>query len=129
MKNIIKKRSFKIDLFGATIHMYMCKDSESILTVANRIIRSFKEDPVNYEVAGLTFQPDLQLESIYIFLSPENLDVNTITHETQHVICYIKDHYGIDEKNDSNEVLANIAGYVNEKVFAFIISCGLPISY
>lgn len=124
MKNIIRKRSFKIDLFGATIHMYICKDSDAIRTVGNRIIKSYDEEPIDYDVAGLTFNPDDKLDTVYLFLAPEHLDVNTITHETQHIICYIKDHYGIDEKNDSNEVLANLSGYINQKVFEFIKASG-----
>lgn len=127
--NILKKRSFKIDLFGAKIHLYLCASDDAILTVANKIIKRFHEDPVDYPVAGLTFNPDEQLDTVYLFLCPEHLDVNTVTHETQHILHYIIDYYAIDEQNDSNEVAANLSGYINEKVFAFIKDCGYQITY
>lgn len=126
---ILKKRSFKIDIFGAKVHMYMCKDNEAILTVGNRIIKKFKEDPVDYPVAGLTFTPDELLTDVYLFLCPQHLDVNTITHETQHILCYIIDYFNIDEQNDSNEVAANLSGFINQKVFEFIKYCGLSAVY
>jgi hypothetical protein len=126
---ILRKRSFKIDVFGAKIHMYMCANSDAIVTVGNRIIKRFHEEPVTYEVAGLTFNPDEQPDTVYLFISPEHLDVNTITHETQHILNYIIDYYAIDEQNDSNEVASNLSGYINEKVFAFVKACGMEVSY
>lgn len=129
MKNVLRKRSFKIDVFDATVHIYMCGKGDAILHASNRVIKKFKEGPIEFEIQGLAFSPDQQPNHFYLFLSSEYLDVNTVTHETQHILIYIADYYCIDEKNDSKEVLANLNGYINQKVFAFIRECGMQINY
>jgi hypothetical protein len=129
VKPVIKKRSFKIDVFGAKVHMYMCANAEAIVTVGNKIMKKFGEEPIDFSVAGLTFTPDQSLDTVYIFLCPEHIDVNTLTHETQHILHYIMDYYNIEEQSDSKEVSANLSGYINEKVFAFVKSCGMEVKY
>lgn len=126
---IVKKGNFKIDVFGAIVHVYLIDTNENMVVQANRIIKRYKEDPVDYPCAGLSFSPDIKGGTYYLFLSCESLDVNTITHETDHIRNYIIDYYNIDERNDSNEVSANISGYLNEKVFKLIKSANREIKY
>jgi len=126
---IIKKGSFKIDMFGAVIYIYLLDTNENMVAQANRIIKRYKEKLIDFPCHGLTFAPDLKGGTYYLFLSCESLDVNTIAHENDHIRNYILDYYVIDEQNDSNEISANMAGYINEKVFKFIKSANHQIEY
>jgi hypothetical protein len=120
MSNILKKGSFKIDVYGAIIYMILCKDAESMLVEVNKTVRKFKEEEMFYPAEGVTFAPNARGGTYYIWLCPEYLSVNTITHETDHLRNYIMAFYGINENNDSKEASANLNGYINQKVFKFL---------
>lgn len=126
---VIKKGSFKIDIFNAVVHIYVCIDAESMVEVANKVIIRFKEEPINYPCEGLTFSPDLKGGTYYLFLYKDGLLINTITHETDHLRNYIMDYHSIAENNDSKEASANLNGYINEKVFKFLYKNNFELKY
>lgn len=118
--NIIKRGSFKIDVYGAVIYIILCKDSDSMLIEANKVIKKFKEETMQHSAEAITFAPNLRGGTYYAWFCPEYLSVNTITHETDHLRNYIMSFYDIDENNDSKEASANLNGYINQKVFKFL---------
>ncbi len=129
VNNILKRGKFKIDVYDSTIHVIICKDVESIVIEGNKVIKKFKEEIVDCNVHALTFSPDLKPRTYYIWLCPDSLDINTITHETDHLRNYILDFNSINENNDTKEASANLNGYINQMIFRFIFSNGYSIKY
>lgn len=131
MVNILSKGNFTIDIYESTIHVYICKDQDTLFRVANRIIKRYKEPEsiLDRSVKGACFSPDIAPCTYFIWFCPEFLDVNTITHETDHIRNYILDFCSIAENNDSKEASANLNGYINEKVFKFITDSGFEINF
>lgn len=117
---IISRGRFKIDIYRITIYIYICSDSEDTTKQANKIIRKYKEEEYTHPSEGLVFCPDDDTSINYLFLSVEDLSVNTITHETDHIRNNIIDHCAIVESDDARETSANLSGYINEKVFKFL---------
>jgi len=123
----MKRSRFKIDIFNATVHMYIVDTDDDILKHGNKVIKRFGEEPIDFPCHGLTFTPDQRGDTYYIFLSKESMDINTICHETDHIRNYIIDYYDIDQASDSDEISANLSGYINQKVFSFIKKLGIEI--
>lgn len=117
---IIKKTKFKIDLYGATVHITLCKNADVMLEEANKVIKKFGEEIMDHPAEGISFTPNTKGNYYFLFFCPEYLSINTITHETDHIRNYMMDYYGINENNDSKEVSANLNGYINQKVFKFL---------
>ncbi len=129
--DVLKRGKFNIDVYESVVHVYICKNQDSVFKVANRIIRRYKEPKsvLDRPVKGACFSPDLAPCTYYIWLCLEYLDVNTITHETDHIRNYILDFCSIAENNDSKEASANLNGYINEKVFSFILNNRFKLIY
>lgn len=116
----IKKVSFKVDIFSVKVSLYLYDTDDSMVIGCNRIIKKHGEEPMQHQCHGITFAPDDDGSIYYIFLSLESLDINTITHETDHIRNYIMNYFNISQDLDSNETSANLSGYINEKVFSFL---------
>ena len=65
----------------------------------------------------------------YIILSLKDLDVNTITHETDHLRNFIISFNSILENDDAREASANLNGYINERVFKFLDKYKIPFKF
>ena len=111
---------FKLDMFKATVHIYICEYAECTTNQANKIIKKFKEAPVTFPIDGLVFSPDQDRNVNYLFLSIDNLTYNTICHELFHMTDNILEQYSLVEKEDGKETSANISGYLGEKIFSFL---------
>lgn len=128
-KNILKRGNFRVDVYGSIIHIVVCKDADAIQVEGNKVIKRFKEELVTYPVQALTFSPDLKGGTYYVWFCPQHLDINTITHETDHLRNYILDYCAVNETNDSKESSANLNGLINERVFAFLNRNGFEFIY
>lgn len=114
------KGKFLLDMFKATIFIYICEDSDCTTKQANRIIKKFKEEIFTYKVEGTVFSPDQDRNLNYLFLSQEGLTYNTICHEIFHLTDNIIEHYSLVDKEDGKETSAIISGYLGEKIFQFL---------
>lgn len=117
---IICKGKFNIDVYKITVHICVCSDNHSTTKAVNRIIKKYNEESYNHPCYGIVFCPDEDTSQNYLFLSIQDLNINTITHETDHIRNYVIQHAAIEEKDDSREASANLNGYINEKVFQFL---------
>lgn len=129
-KRLAKRGSFSIDLYKVDVEMYIMFTDTDIAFQAKSLQRrhGFDTSDVRDEACGyaLTFTNNPGV--FYLVLSMESLDVNTITHETDHIKNYIISHVGINEDPDGvNETSATLNGLINERVFRFLYSNSLPI--
>lgn len=126
---VIKKGSFKIDVYNYKVYIYICDNDDSLIETANKIIDKYKEPRIAHPCTASVFTPDLDLNICYLFLHQNDLGVNTITHETDHIRNYIIDLHSLTENTDSKEASANLNGYINERVFRFLVKNNFEIKY
>jgi hypothetical protein len=60
----------------------------------------------------------------YIFYDIASLNANVITHEVSHLVDYVLEHKGIED----GEARAYLSGYINEKIFDYVIKNQLFIN-
>lgn len=75
------------------------------------------------EVHGLAINPGL-VHTYYIFYSTESLTPNIITHEVSHLVDYVMGDKGMAD----TETRAYLAGYLNEKIFDYVLKNKLLIN-
>lgn len=126
---ILSRGKFRIEMYRITIFIYICPDSIDTTKEANKIIRRYKEEEYKHPSHGMVFCPDDDTSINYLLLSAEDLNVNTITHETDHIRNNVIDHCSIVETDESRETSANLSGYINEKVFQFLQKKGIKFNY
>ena len=126
---VIKKGRFVVDIYKVSIHIIICDTEESVAIEGSKLTKRYKEDSIDDPCFGLCFAPDLKAGTYYLLLAANGLTVNTITHETDHLRNYIIDFCSLAEYTDSKEASANLNGFLNEKVFKFLIKNKIEIKY
>jgi hypothetical protein len=93
----------------------------------NAFIKRHKwnEDPFKNgeQVHGLAVNPGL-VHTYYIFYSIESVTPNIITHEVSHLVDYVMGDKGMAD----TETRAYLAGFLNEKVFDYVIKNNLLLN-
>lgn len=119
-----------MDIYKIGVSIHVCDDEKEVLLEYKRLAKKHNEhkeaDDTNYEMSGCVFNPDDSPYTFYLLLSRNNLDVNTITHETDHLRNYIMDVLSLYEDSEAKEASANLNGYINEKVFRFLKNSKIP---
>lgn len=79
--------------------------------------------PDDHDLDGMAINP-YNFTSYYLFLSEDSLNVNIITHEVSHLVDYILE----DKDVNDGEARAFLSGFINEKIFDYIIKHKLLIN-
>lgn len=125
-KRVIKRGTFILDVHKVVIEIYVMT---TIKEVPRKVIELSKKygcdhSDIAMDACGYTATfPTVHSGTFYIILSVEDLSVNTITHETDHLRAYILEYLGLTEAEES----ATFNGYINEKVFRFLTKNDLKI--
>lgn len=86
----------------------------------NAFIKRHKwnEDPFKNgeQVHGIAINPGL-VHTYYIFYSIESVTPNIITHEVSHLVDYVMGDKGMAD----TETRAYLAGFINEKIFDYVL--------
>lgn len=115
-KKVIKRGKISIDLYDVDIEIYIVQTSKDVSDKVRQLCRKYKVgvDGVKDEACGYTAT---FLNGIfYLILCIECMDINTITHETEHLRAFIMEHRAMVD----DEASANLNGYINERVFKFL---------
>lgn len=79
--------------------------------------------PDDHDLDGMAINP-YNFTSYYLFLSEDSLNVNIITHEVSHLVDYILE----DKDVNDGEARAFLSGFINEKIFDYVIKHKLLVS-
>lgn len=123
----IKRGYFNIDVYKVKVNIYICEDSKKVTEKVNAILKKAKDkDRISFNCKGYTMNTESNQNVYHLLFSVKDLDVNTITHETDHLRNFIINFNSIIEDNDAKEASANLNGYINEMVFKFLIKNNIP---
>ena len=126
---IIAKGKFTVDIYKMTVFIFICPNPWEVTREVNKLIRKYGEEEIEYNCHGVVFTPNDDLSLNYLLLSAEDLTVNTVTHETDHLRTNIIDYCSLVETSESKETSANLNGYINEKVFQFLQKKNINFTY
>src|SRR5688572_7936775 len=120
------KFSIKVPIYNCICHIIIDKDIEKII---NRYIKKKKWDsdeiiPEGEEVHGWA-HTEGDVTNYYIFYSIDSLTVTYLSHEISHMIDYIIEEKGIENKGEAR---AYLTGFVSEKIFDYVLKKGLLIN-
>lgn len=129
-KKVFKRVTFFLDVYKVNIELFIMRTNKDVAYKMRQLCKKYKVDDsdTSDEAVGYvaTFTPE-GAGIFYIVLSLESVDVNTITHETDHLRSYIMKHQGLMQ--DGGEASANLNGFINEKIFGFLHKHNIPITY
>lgn len=122
---IKRKVKIKLDLYEATIEVHVVATETDVANKGRQLAKRGKCDDIIDEEAfrGLVITCDFY--TYFLILCEDSMCVNTITHEVDHVRKYITDYHHINDQESS----ANIAGFLNEKIFQFLEKSGYQIMF
>jgi len=125
-KRVIKRGVFTVDLYKVVIEVTVLATAKDVSYKARQLFRKYGWDPseVAKECYGYALNFSQHPADFYILLTTENLTVNTITHEVDHVRQHIMNFLSLTGEEES----ANLSGYINEKVFGFLQKNNLQIT-
>lgn len=114
-KFLLGRSTFKIDVYSSEVTVTIVTTTTEASNMARYILRKLKmeSDSVEKKVYGYTIQKG---RVGHIIFAAEELNINTVTHETYHMTEYIEQFHGLVQ-DDNKEASANINGFLNEKVF------------
>ncbi len=112
------KFDIKIPIYKCTCHIVIDKEIEKVINkyVKNKKWEKHLAVEAGNELHGLAINPR-DNDNFYIFYSSGSLTVNYIAHEISHMIDFIMDEKGIEDKGEAR---AYLTGYVSEKIFDYI---------
>lgn len=127
-KKIIKRGTFILDMYKLVVEIYVMKSSEELVTKVKQLCRKYRvgEKDVQEGATGYTLTFSENPGVFYVLFSLGAIDVNTITHETDHLRTYMLQYQGV---GGNEETSANLNGYLNEKVFRFLEKNNILITY
>lgn len=126
------KGVFKLSMYKVTVNIYIVDVMREVSETMRKLHKKYKLDysDVNPEACGYTCTfPNYNPNVYYVILCRESMDINTITHEVDHLRNFILDDQGITETDYNKEVSANLAGFLNEKTFQFLQKNNITIKY
>lgn len=103
-----KKYSINIPIYEVKINLYF---TDNIGYVYNNILK-FEEDKDTSQALSGTHNA-----ALFIIFTYEYLDINTITHETFHILSEIMNSRDVKYDHYNDEPWAYLNGYINEKIF------------
>jgi hypothetical protein len=119
-----KRTKFTLDIYDSVVEVHVVKGEEEVAKKAAQLHKKYKEEPIDEtHIRGFVYTHDFG--TYKIILCEESMCINTITHEVDHVRQFILDHHGVKDQESS----ANLAGYINERVFQFLQNAGYKITY
>lgn len=122
---MLKRTSFKIDIYDVVVKVIVLKTSGDVLNYVKQLHKRHKDVHTdNFEYSGYTITFDNSV--YYIIFAEDNLSYNLITHETDHLRAFILKHISVN-LNEIDEYSANLNGYINQKVFNFLIKNNFKI--
>lgn len=124
-KRVVKKGSFTVDLYKVDVEIIILYTSKDVSSKARELSRKFgcTTDDIAPLACGYALTFSANPGVFYILLSLDSLDVNTVTHESDHLREYIMEHAGVGGTEGS----ATLSGYLNEKIFRFLHKNNLQV--
>lgn len=117
-KKVLKKGTILIDFYKVNVEVYIMV---SAMEVGNKVKQLCKLNgelttDVIDEAHGYVASFPKDSSRYYLILCVDSLDINTITHETDHLRTFILSN----QSTWNEETSANLNGFINEKVFKFL---------
>ena len=127
MTKIVKKGTFKIDVYGTSVDIFIMDTAEDVVPQVEKIIKKHKGEIDDRDMICDGYAVIIEEDPLkgYLVYCRESLSINIITHETDHMRKYILDFKDIED----HEASANLNGYINQEVCRFIIKAGFVITY
>lgn len=124
-KRLVKRTKIKIDLYDVDIEVFIVNTSADVSYKTKQLCRKNKVgiEGVRDEACGYTASFPLSSGIFYLVLCMECMNVNTITHEADHLRAFIMDYRGMEDE----EASANLSGFINEKIFKFLKNSNIEI--
>ena len=116
---MLKQTKFKIDIYDVVVKIIVAKTPTDVNEQVKKLCKKHKDlhnDDTPYAGYTITFDN----KTYYLLLSEDSLSYNLITHETDHLRTFILKHISVS-LNEIDEYSANLNGYINQKVFNFLI--------
>jgi hypothetical protein len=106
---------FKVPIYDIEVRIIILEDGEDFQTVFPGLpIGGVTDEGVAHCMVDDTGRANIIIEREYV-------DYDTITHEVYHLTCAILNNAGLVQSSDSEEAYAYLNGYLNSKVFKFIV--------
>lgn len=121
--SVVARGSFKIDIYETIVYITVVKEPSDVAPKAKQVLKKNGMDQdvvIDDECHGYTVCIDTGKLAGHIILSKNDITVSNITHETDHLKNYILDFKMIKE-DENKEASANLNGYINQKLFDFLI--------
>lgn len=118
-------RTYEIPVFCTDVILVIHDDFDEVDKKYNLGIREdFNGANPNENVCALTvLHPDSNKKAeIYVLFRPGELDVDTVTHESMHILNYICLETGVQYDVNNDEVFAYLQGYIMKKLCSGIVS-------
>lgn len=122
-KKLVKKGKISIDLYDVDIEIYVVVLAKHVADKIKQLCKKNKTgvEGVKDEACGYTAS---FLDGIFhVILCIECMDVNTITHEADHLRHFIMEYRAITDE----EASATLSGYINERIFKFLKQANIEI--
>lgn len=117
-KRLVKSGSVYVSIYKVRIDIYIMVTSKDVAYKVRQLCRKNKVSTVDVfdEACGYTatFNEDPAVFSVIYCM--DCMDINTITHETDHLRAFIMDYKAISGDEES----ATLSGFLNEEIFKFL---------
>lgn len=119
-KRVLAKDSVYLDLYKVRVDIFVMNTTRDVVLKVRDLCRRNGDPnpPALGEACGYTTVFTKDPAAFTIIYCSECMDINIVTHETDHLRHFIMEYKGIDDE----EASANLSGYLNEIVFKFLRS-------
>lgn len=117
-KRLVAKTSIYMDIYKIRIDIYVMKTTKDVGTKIKQLCKLNNDSTagLNMEACGYTATFNKDAAVFHLIYCEECMDINIITHETDHLRSFIMSYKDIKDE----EASANLNGYLNELVFKFL---------
>lgn len=117
-KRLLTKGSFNVDVYKLKVAIYVMATMKDVAGKIKSLCKKWGtgDHDILSEACGYTGTFDPEPWMFHVVYCVECMDINTVTHESDHLRKFILTHVGVDNE----EASANLSGYLNEKIFEFL---------
>lgn len=124
-KRVIAKTSIYMGIYMIRIDIYVMSTPKDVGNKVKQLCKKNNDTIVGVvdEACGYTASFTKDAGVFHLLYSVDCLDINIVTHETDHLRSFIMEYKDIHDE----EASANLNGYLNELVFKFLRSKNFSI--
>lgn len=117
-KRLLAKGSIFIDIYKVRMDIYVMNTSKDVVYKVKCLCKEHGHSgkDVMGDACGYTLTFSEESGVFNLVLCSECMDINIVTHETDHMRHFILEYKNIHDEESS----ANLNGCINEKVFDFL---------